>query len=77
MIEAIVISSIVVLIVCGSALYFSRHEPLRNGYQSRRRSYVKGARVRIISEAKHPVIGDGAWATTPAEYPREPERMGF
>jgi hypothetical protein len=73
--NAIWISAIVVFILSASALYFTR-EPTRNGYQRRRRTRIKGART-IIRESQHPIVGDGAWKATQAEYPRETEPRGM
>jgi hypothetical protein len=72
----IIISAIVVCILSASALYFSRREPTRNGYQRRRRTRIKGART-IISESQHPIVDEGAWQTRRAEYPRETEPRGM
>jgi hypothetical protein len=61
----------VTMLICGIlALYFSRHEPLRNGYQARQRTRIKGGRVAIIEPKDDPrIVGDGAWQATKAKYP--------
>ncbi len=53
------IITVIIGLISASALYFSRHEPLCNGYQVRWRSYVTGAPVRIIDAKDDPrTVGD-------------------
>jgi hypothetical protein len=52
--------------------YFTRREPIRNGYQARRRTLIKGGRTAIIEpKDDERIVGDGAWnATARAQYPK-------
>lgn len=62
--------------------YFARREPIRNGYQTRQRTYLKGGRTVILEPKDDPrIVGDGARdVPTQAKYPKrvrsiEPEAM--
>lgn len=50
----------------------TRREPIRNGYQARQRTHIKGGRTVILEPKDDPrIVGDGAWsATTRAKYPK-------
>ena len=62
--------------------YFTRREPIRNGYQTRQRTYLKGGRTVILEPKDDPrIVGEvTTGAPTQAKYPkraRVAEPMGM
>ena len=50
----------------------TRREPIRNGYQARQRTHLKGGRTVILEPKDDPrIVGDGARdVPTQAKYPK-------